>query len=218
MEKFIGKINLHVELKGGKWHNGRSRQEAGEGTMKHQKKNLRSQIRKKAAELPEAYCTSADEGIGRYVMSLAEYQKAKTVFCYVGAKREINTRPILEKILRDGKRLGVPKCIEEGIMEVREIDSFECLEEGAYGIPEPKAFCVCIRPEEIDLALIPCLSCSHDGKRLGYGGGYYDRYLERADFTKVVLCRERLTEEEIPMDSLDTTMDIVVTENGIWRI
>lgn len=186
--------------------------------MKHQKKNLRSRMKKKAMELPEEYCTSADKAIGRYVMSLAEYQKAKTVFCYVGTKREINTHPILEQILRDGKRLGVPKCVEKGIMEVKEIDSFECLEAGAYGIPEPKESCVCIRPEEIDLALIPCLSCSHDGKRLGYGGGYYDRYLKRADFTKAVLCRERLTEEEILMDSLDISMDIVVTENGIWRM
>ena len=186
--------------------------------MKHQKKNLRSRMKKKAMELPEEYCTSADKAIGRYVMSLAEYQKAKTVFCYVGRKWEINTRPILEQILRDGKRLGVPKCVEKGIMEVREIDSFECLEAGAYGILEPKDGCACIRSEEIDLALIPCLSCSHDGKRLGHGGGYYDRYLEDADFTKAVLCRERLTEEEIPTDSLDISMDIVVTEKGIWRM
>ena len=69
-----------------------------------------------------------------------------------------------------------------------------------------------IEPEEIGLALVPCLSCTEDGRRLGYGGGFYDRYLPKLHCPKVVLCRKQLIMEDIPMDEFDVVMDGVISD------
>ena len=75
-----------------------------------------------------------------------------------------------------------------------------------------------IPPKEIDLALIPCLSCGRDGHRLGYGGGYYDRYLNQVKGTLAVLCRRVLMCDEIPIEDHDKNMDFVICEEGILNI
>lgn len=179
------------------------------------KRVLRKRIKKKIANLPDEYCRRADEQICRYAVSLPEFEEAGTVFCYVGTAEEIDTGFILKKALEEGKRLGVPRCVSKGIMKVYEIRSLDELEEGHYGIMEPGEGCRCIEPEEIELAFVPCLTCSRDGMRLGYGGGYYDRYLEQTQCVKVVLCRKKLMEEDIPTEEHDKKMDIVISEEEI---
>lgn len=186
--------------------------------IEEQKKKLRKKIKEKTAGLEKTYCTQADEKICSRLMTLAEYKTAETIFCYVGTDREINTAPIIEAALAAGKRVGVPKCISKGIMEVYQIQNMNDLKVGAYGILEPKSKCAHITPEEIQLGIIPCMTCSIDGIRLGYGGGYYDRYLEDTDFPRVVLCREKLTEKEIPHDIHDKKMHIVITEQEITNV
>ena len=88
-------------------------------------------------------------------------------------------------------------------------------EPGKYGILEPKEGCEKISPKAIHLALIPCLSCSMKGERLGYGGGYYDRYLQQITGTQAVLCRTALMCDEIPMEAHDRTIDFVICEAGV---
>lgn len=182
-----------------------------------EKKRLRREVRDLVSGLDPSYCEEADREITRLALSLPEYQRADTVFCYVGTSREINTRMILEQVLRDGKRLGTPKCVEKGRMEVYQIRDMSDLKEGKYGIMEPVDGCALILPEEIGIALIPCLTCTMDGRRLGYGGGYYDRYLVGTPFAKAVLCRERIMQKEIPMAAYDVQIPIVISENHIWR-
>lgn len=187
-------------------------------TIAERKKEMRKALKEKIANLPESYCRMADEGIRKQVGALAEFEQADTVFCYVGTEREINTVPILQEIWRRGKKLGVPKCISCGVMKVYEIQSMDDLEEGAYGIFEPKNGCREMKAEEIDLALIPCLAAARDGGRLGYGGGYYDRYLKTADCFKAVLCRELMMEEHLPGEEHDVQMDAVISEKGYEQL
>ncbi len=182
-------------------------------TIKEQKKKLRKTVKEKIAALTPEYCESADIQICGKVLALEAYQNADVVFCYVGTKNEINTTPILKDVLNRGKQLGVPKCISRGVMEVYEIDSLEQLVPGFYGIMEPAADCRKISPEEIDFVCVPCLTCSKDGTRLGYGGGYYDRFLSKISCNKVVLCRSSLMEEGIPVDEYDVRIDVVVTDD-----
>lgn len=182
------------------------------------KKELRRELRAAVAALEEAYAEAADRQIFRYVTGLREYGKAGAMFCFVGTRDEINTTPILEDALRQGKRIGVPKCAAKGIMQVREIRSLEELGPGKYGILEPGPDAPVIQPEEIDLAIVPCMSCSHDGRRLGYGGGYYDRYLEQSRAVKAVICRERIMREDIPVEPHDQVMDMVISEEGVIRL
>ena len=90
------------------------------------------------------------------------------------------------------------------------IHSFEDLESGKYGILEPKQYCKLVYPEEIDVAIIPCLSCNAEGYRIGYGGGFYDRYLRNQQFLKIAICYEELILDEIPTDSYDEKVDIII--------
>lgn len=89
---------------------------------------------------------------------------------------------------------------------------------GSYGIEEPEKAAEIIEPEEISLALVPCLTCSEDGRRLGYGGGFYDRFLRSVPGPWAVLCRGRLMEAEIPWEAHDLLMDVVIWEEGILEL
>lgn len=103
-------------------------------------------------------------------------------------------------------------------MEARQIRSLGELYPGSYGIEEPEKAAEIIGPEEISLALVPCLTCSGDGRRLGYGGGFYDRFLRSVPGPWAVLCRGCLMEAEIPWEAHDLLMDVVIWEEGILEL
>lgn len=119
------------------------------------KQRLREELLEKRKFLSGAYYQMADERICMLAAELPEFQQAEVVFCYVGMEGEINTRPLLEKVLAEGKRLGVPRCEKKGVMQVYEIHSLQDLAPGTFGILEPAPGAGLIRPEEIDLAVDP---------------------------------------------------------------
>ena len=189
--------------------------DTGSNIVYENKRALREKIKEMAAGLPESYATAADKKICEAVINTAEYQRAETVFCFVGRKNEIDTKPILEDILRSGKRLCVPKCIAKGIMEARQITSLNDLSLVNFGLLEPRDSCELVLPSEIDFAVVPCVTCDLKGRRLGFGGGYYDRYLSAADFFSCMVCRHKLISEEIPTDSYDIIPDMLITEEFV---
>ena len=130
---------------------------------------------------------------------------------------EIDTMKLIRRAWEAGKRVGVPRCIKMGEMVVQEIRSEEDLENGSYGIREPKAECPEIGGGEIDFVIVPCMTCSHDGRRLGYGGGFYDRFLSGIDVPMAVICREKIMRDDIIMEAHDRKIGIVVSEKGIER-
>lgn len=186
-------------------------------TKAEEKQRLRAVMRHLEHELPERYKQAADRAIAAHLLAMPEYQEADTVFCFVGTAREIDTRPILESALAAGKRLCVPLCVEKGIMELRQVRSLEELTPGAYGILEPAADSLAVSIDEVDFAVLPCLTCNHLGQRLGQGGGYYDRFLSAYRGGTVLLCRERLIREEIPLEPHDYPVPWVLTENGLYE-
>ena len=183
-----------------------------------QKQLLRRRIKEKIARLDSDYCQQADKQIRQWILNWEWFQKAETVFCFVGTAGEIHTKPLIQAALDQGKRVAVPRCISKGIMEARQIHSLKDLAFGSYGIEEPGETAGIVEPEAISLALVPCLTCSVDGRRLGYGGGFYDRYLNLVPGIHAVLCRGRLMEKEIPWESHDRLMDAVIQENGILEL
>ncbi len=199
------------------------------GTMEERKKNMSQLYEKKQAlrkELQEArkslsqeYQNQADEAIAQALLALPSCAKAQTIFCYVSMKGEPATLAILESLLEAGKRVAVPLCIGPGVMEAIEIHSLEDLRPGAYGILEPPAATEdmpALEPEAFDFAVIPCVSCGKDGKRLGHGAGYYDRFLECCRATTCALCYEELLRENIPTAAHDRAMDMVLTEKDLY--
>ena len=183
------------------------------------KKQMRKEVKKTIMSLERSYCLQADEKIRKFLVSLPEYAAAKTVFCFVGDETEINTSPFLEQILADGKTLAVPLCVGQGIMEARQIGGLNELTSGYYGLLEPAEDSPLVKPESIDLAVIPCVSCNHTGARLGHGGGFYDIYFSRNKInSKVMICREKVMREDIPVEAHDLTFDCVISEEGVFRL
>ena len=93
--------------------------------MKKQKQELRSEIKERISLLSSRYCEQADQKICNFATSLPEYMSSETIFCYVGTINEINTVPIINDAMRKGKRVGIPKCVDKGIMEVYHIKTLE---------------------------------------------------------------------------------------------
>ena len=129
----------------------------------------------------------------------------------------MDTRPILENVLAAGKRLCVPLCAGDGIMELRAVTVLDQLVPGAYGILEPLADAPKVDVDEVDFAILPCVTCNHLGQRLGRGGGYYDRFLAHYRGGTVLLCREKLIREEIPLEPRDMPVPWVLTERGLYE-
>ncbi len=179
------------------------------------KRKLREEIAVEVKALPEDYCRTADEAICSGVLSSRAYQNARIIFCYVGNDREIDTTPILRAAIAAGKCVTVPLCTEPGIMEARQIRSLGDLVSGKYGILAPMLECPVVAPQTLDLAIVPCASGNAKGQRLGYGGGYYDRFLPKTSCPTMLLCRERLSREEIPMEDHDILMNYFVSEKGL---
>ena len=182
-----------------------------------QTKALRRDIRARIMNLSAGYCLEADKAIIRLLIESEAFDKAEKIFCFVGRSNEIDTWPILTEILRRGKTLCVPLCTaEKGCMEARSLTDLSQLRPGRYGIlePDPKTSTL-VEPEELDLVLAPCLSCTREGVRLGQGIGYYDRYLAKVQAPTVVLCREKLISESLPQEPWDLTFRYVLTENGL---
>lgn len=181
------------------------------------KQELRAEMAARVKNLSPVYCREADEAICRWVIQSELCQKAVTVFCYVGTEREIDTSRLLHALLREGKRVAVPLCTEKGVMEARLIEGMGDLVSGKYGILAPKLTCPKVEPEALDLAVIPCCTGNELGQRLGYGGGYYDRYLPGTKCPKMLLCRRHLLRGDIPVEDHDVKMDYLVTEKGVTR-
>lgn len=186
-------------------------------TRKEEKAKLRATIRALEKTLSEKYKAAASAAICRHLMALPEYRDAETVFCFVGTASEIDTAPLLRAALADGKRVCVPLCVDRGIMDLREIRALEDLVSGRYGLLEPPADAPAVSPDDVDLAVIPCLTCDHAGRRLGKGGGYYDRFLSVYRAAAVLICREKLIREEIPVESHDMPVPWVITEKGLYE-
>ena len=179
------------------------------------KQELRKQIAAEVKALDSDYCVRADAAICAAVRKSDLYRQAQTIFCYIGTDREIDTKALLLAALEDGKRLALPLCVGKGIMEAREIHSLDDLVNGKFDIPAPRTDCPLVAPEAFDLVIVPCSTGNEKGQRLGYGGGFYDRYLGKTNAPKVLLCRRALVKDDIPVEEHDLIMDYLATEDGL---
>ena len=185
-------------------------------SIKEVKSELRKATRKALRALNAEERAASDKAIFEQVVNFSEYEKAGTVFLYVGIDWEINTMPLIEDALSKGKKVSLPLITGDGIMEGRYIESLDDLTAGAFDIPEPKAETKLTAMEEIDLALIPCVACDASCMRLGQGGGFYDRFMKSRSFKTAALCRGIALLDKIPVGRYDLPADYVITEDRIY--
>ena len=177
------------------------------------KKQLRQLMLKRQRELSEDYIRSAGDSIQAQVLSMPQYAAADSLFVYVGIAGEPPTGRVIRQALEDGKRVYIPKCAGREMLAVR-IRSMDGLVPGLFGIPEPVDLSETITAAELDLILVPCLSASDDGRRLGHGAGYYDRFLAGRSDHAVCLCFRRMLCADIPTEAHDVPIPRVLTENA----
>ena len=179
-----------------------------------EKKALRTYIRQTERTLDPAYKAESSEAICRCVLALEEYRAAGTVFAFAGTVHEIDTALLLKETLAAGKTLVLPRCAEGHALDLCVVTSMDELVPGMYGILEPKADCALVTPADIDFAVVPCLSFDRKGRRLGQGGGYYDRFLAHADCCTVGLIRAAFLLDALPAEWNDVPVSAVLITNA----
>jgi len=183
------------------------------------KAELRKSIRERAENTSFIYRVLSSDTIADAVLGSEQYRKADTIFVYVSLQYEPSTDRIILRALYDGKRVCIPKCYEKPNMVAVQVKQSSEIAPGYMGILEPTDQVASdpsriVSPQEIDLALIPCVSADRSGARLGHGAAFYDTFLRKSGAYKMCLCFEELICKEgvIPVEEHDIMMDKVVTE------
>lgn len=189
--------------------------------IREQKKQLRADHLAKRKALPADRKAQMDAKIAAAFLGLVSYRYAKTVLLYYPKSDEVNTRPIIEKALADQKQVALPRCRKEGIMDFFLIESEDDLAPGAFGILEPKENCPLFEPSAQEsgvLMALPGLAYDRLGYRLGYGKGFYDRYLEHRKIATAGLIYSQFITNELPHGKYDLPVHFIVSEKGVTPV
>ena len=171
-------------------------------------KERKQELRRHAAGLPQVEAGA----LFQRFLALPQVEAADTVMVFYGTGREPDTVPLIRDLLDMGKRVALPVCLPHRGMEARQILDIDRLVPNRFGIPEPDGSCPIIEKNEIDAALIPHLMVDRDGYRLGWGGGYYDRWLADFPGLTVCICRPGRLVEHMPREEFDVPVQLVLIE------
>ena len=158
----------------------------------------------------------SDAVLVRRFLALPWTAQADTLLLFCGVGTEPDTGRLLQELWGAGRRVLLPKCLPGRAMEARLVRSGKDLEPGAYGIPEPLESCPVVEKGDIDLILVPALCYDLSRRRLGQGGGYYDRWLAGFSGFTAALCRAPLLLERLPAEGHDLPVALVLTEEGLY--
>jgi len=182
------------------------------------KKTLRKEMILKRRGMTRIEREEKSKRIQRTLFDLEEYKKSHFIFTFISTEEEVDTHNIIRHSLAIGKRAGVPITIpEKKELLVSEILDFDKeLEMGFYNILTPKKEYIReVSPDIVDLVLVPGVVFSKDGYRVGYGGGYYDRFLSRLNVLKIGICFHLQLQEKVPVGKFDIPVDIIITDEEI---
>ena len=147
----------------------------------------------------------------------APYLEAGCIMAYCACRGELSLEPVIGELLDNGKTLLLPRCEAPGMMTARRIETLSQLVPGTYGLMEPDGACEIISPDAIDLVFVPGTAFDRVGNRLGQGGGYYDRFLEKTCALRVGVCHDEALMDRVPSEEYDSMMDAVITpRETIW--
>lgn len=171
------------------------------------KKLIRKHILQERRNISKLEKEEKDRIILKDIVSSKEYKEAKKIFIYVSLKDEVDTIELIRAALGDNKEVFVPYVIskDEGMIAVK-IQTLEDLESGSYGILEPKDISNSIKDnKELDLIIAPAVAMTKTGYRIGYGGGFYDRFLQNIgeDTVAIVIVYKEQIVNDIPVEPHD---------------
>ena len=173
------------------------------------KKELRRQIREKKRAMTPEQIESASQRLGELFADTEQYKQAKTIYGYLPYNQEVRTVPMLERALADGKRVAVPKVYGEEMRFIY-ITDMNRISAGYAGIPEPIDDAP-VADDPTALVLMPGLAFDPQGHRIGYGGGFYDRFLaQEPDHPTVALCYDFQMLPKLETEAFDIPVDCVL--------
>lgn len=174
------------------------------------KKRIRSYIREKKRAMTQEQIEAASARLGMLFVNTEQYRQAKTVYGYLPYNQEVRTVPILERALKDGKKVAVPKVYGE-TMRFIYLTDLTAVENGYAGIPVPIADGP-VADDPTALVLIPGLAFDKEGHRVGYGGGFYDKFLAKEpNHPTVALCYEFQLFDKLDTEAFDIPVDCVLS-------
>jgi 5-formyltetrahydrofolate cyclo-ligase len=188
-----------------------------------EKQALRQHYKKIRRELTAEQVTNHSAAIAERLFASSFWKESRTIMLYLSFQNEVDTKAIYLKGWLEGKTMLLPICAPSGgLMEMSVLTSFDQLIPNRYGIGElPEPLQQIIEPSAIDLCIIPGIAFDHTGTRLGFGAGYYDRYLTRVkpSARRIALAYEcQLHNTSLPSDIYDLPMQDILTEKQWYRI
>ena len=185
------------------------------------KRELRAEYKAKRKAVACEEKQLLDENIRHNILNSVSYKYADVVLMFYPTQYEIDILEVFERAKKDGKRVAFPRCVSKGIMKFYFANGIEDFEKNSYGINEPETCCEEYKTGSAKhpLCLVPCLCAFTDGTRLGYGGGYYDRFLSHFEGISMCVQYERHLFEGIPFEKrYDKKTDILVTEKAVYVV
>lgn len=188
--------------------------------LRQYKAALRERYRAQRLAMEPEQKARLDRDVAKHFFRLNQYRSCKTVLSYVSTSIEVDTIGIIERSLRQGKQVAVPRCVPgTREMEFYLIHSLDDLSPGAFGVMEPAPAPERLLKDTTDsLCVIPGFCFDLVGYRLGYGKGYYDRFLNRYDGTRVGICYSGNVRNRLRHGRYDCAVELLVTERYIRRI
>ena len=187
-------------------------------TVATEKQRLR-EVRLAAREtLSEQERCVLDDRITQKLLATSEYAEATTVLTYVSVSSEVSTRMFIECALRDGKTVAVPRCLPGHCLEFVAIASLEQLVAAPFNLLEPSRELPALTESQMSnaICIVPALLVDTKGYRLGYGAGFYDRFLSTYPGKKICLAyQQNLSQTTLPHTAFDVAVDMVITESEV---
>ncbi len=182
-------------------------------TTAEEKRRLRQEVRRRLAGLSPDQARRSDEALFSAFLSLPQVRAAQTLFLFWGIPgREPATEALVRALTAQGKQVGLPRMLPGRGMEVRLYRPQVPLVPVSFGLWEPPEDAPLLDKSSIQLALVPALCYDRAGYRLGFGGGYYDRWLEGFSGLPVGLCRDCVLQDRVPREPHDRRVSLLLTE------
>ena len=183
-----------------------------------EKQRLREERLAAREALSEQERSVLDDRITQKLLATSEYAEATTILTYISVSSEVSTRMFIECALRDGKTVAVPRCLPGHRLEFVAITSLDQLIAAPFGLLEPPKELPVLTEEQMDasICIVPALLVDTKGYRLGYGAGFYDRFLSTYSGKKICLAyQQNLSRTMLPHTAFDVAVDVVITESEV---
>jgi len=183
-------------------------------TVKTEKASIRKVFLQKRDSTSYDLIKISSQQLHKNLKKIVIFKNAKNIACYYPIGSEVKTENIIQEALDDGKEVSLPKVVN-GNLIFKKITGIKNLDKGSYGILEPKDNC----PEmnKVDVVLVPTIAITRSGIRLGYGYGYYDRYLSTTKAKTISLTFAKQITKTIPSSDNDVKIEWVVTEDEYFK-